>query len=134
MTFETTSDPKIVFTKFRRTARFINDARRVYERADLDEHLKVMRAKKCDHFLRGVGCVWLIELKGGHFEDAIPQIISTANIMKEEIGQRKIVPVVVAQDCPAVSIKVKHLRQLKAAIPFLGDPVIRSGVAYIPLP
>lgn len=134
MTLENTNDRWIVFKKFRRSARFDNSARLELERADLDEHLKARKEKKCDHFLRDDGRAWLIELKGGHFEDAIPQIASTASLMEKEIGNREVIPVVVAQDCPAAAIQVKYLKQLKAAITKnIGSPVIRSGTASIKL-
>lgn len=129
---ESVSSKLIVVSENHRSVRFSNTRGSAFERGQVDGCLITGANKRCDAYLRNDEVVWLIELKGRDVEKAIDQIVSTTKLIKYHIGDREIIPVIVATRCPAISGNQKILKKLKnISGNYNNNIVLRSRVAKI---
>lgn len=102
-----------VFRQNKRSARFINAAKRPYDVGVVDGCIITDGTPRCDNFLRTEDVIWLIELKGKDVEHAVEQIVSSTHALEDHIENRSVEAVIVATKCPAVAGQEKALMKLK---------------------
>ena len=135
----TNMKPNIVLKEGGRSARFLNQSRKTYEVGKVDGCLITDPVPKCDGFVRDSKNIFLVELKGKDVPHAVKQIVNTAKLLKGELEEREIVPVIVATKCPAAPLKPKALSGLKELSRMTagkfesGNFILRTRVAAIDL-
>lgn len=126
------NDKLIKFAEKSRKIVFLNDKRSTFDCAVVDGCLVKEPIRKCDNYLRDDERIWLIELKGKDIEHAVRQIVGTTEAIQSHIGDREIIPVIIASKCPAISGQQKRLRALKAVKGNLSKRIIlRTRMAKI---
>lgn len=88
--------------------------------------------EKCDKFARLPKKIYLVELKGKDIPKAVSQIVSTTSHLTKDIGNREIIPVIIATKCPAVPLIPRELKKLKDIKGnFKGTLILKSRKAEI---
>ncbi|UWR71347.1 hypothetical protein [Phaeobacter inhibens] len=126
------NDKIVVFKENARSAIFSNPSQQSFDKAQVDDCLIKENSGKCDGYLRDGNRIWLVELKGKDVEKAVKQIVATSQKINDHIGDREIIPVIVATKCPAIAGQQKQLKGLSKIVGKRSENLIlRTRVAKI---
>lgn len=126
------NDRKCVVEENGKSAVFNNPEGAAFDLGTVDGCLIADERERCDFFFRLEHKIYLIELKGRDVGKAVSQICSTIDHLPNEIGKRRITPVIVTSTSPAISAKQKYLLAFaKYGKSLSGEIVLRTRTCSI---